>query len=308
VTGRHEKEVEQMVIKRGLGRGLGALIKDGTASQLRPDTRERIIEVPVERVRKSSWQPRHTFEQEALAGLTQSIRERGILQPLLVRSLDDGYELIAGERRLIAAADAGLETVPVIVMDAADSEALELTLIENVQREDLNVLEEAGAYQMLADKFDMTQEQISDRVGKARASITNAMRLLGLPEKIKQLIREGTLTAGHAKLLTGIEIEQEQLLYAGRAVKENLSVRNLEKLIQKARRVPRKPRASRDDVPASHISYLSDKLHSHFGTSVRITTCRTLANGKKAKGSIEIDVYSSDDLDRILHIMGVSAE
>lgn len=297
-----------MAKKHGLGRGLGALIKDGTAPEEPEGAGSRILEVPVENIRKSSWQPRRTFEENALAELTESIKARGVLQPLLVRSSGNDYELIAGERRLRAAGEAGLKTVPVIVMDAADGDALEVALIENLQREDLNVLEEAEGYQALAEKFGMTQEKIAARVGKARASVTNTMRLLGLPEEIKQFVVSGQLSAGHAKILTGLEIPEEQILYAKRTIKENLSVRNLEKLIRKAQRAPRKPRAKRDDVPVSHISYLSDKLHKHFGTSVRITSCKTLANGKKARGSIEIDFYSNEDLDRVLDILGLTEE
>lgn len=297
-----------MATKHGLGRGLGALLRDGTVSETREKSGAGIVTVPVEKVRKSAWQPRRTFDEEALAELAESIKERGVIQPLLVRSAGDSYELITGERRLRAAAAAGVTEVPVILMDAAESDALEIALIENLQREDLNVLEEADGYRMLVDKFGLTQEQIAARVGKARASVTNTMRLLGLPPEVKQFVASGQLSAGHAKVLIGLEIGEEQLLYARRAVKESLSVRNLEKLIEKSRRVPRKPRASRDDIPASHISYLSDRLHKHFGTSVRITPCRTLANGKKARGFIEIDFYSNEDLDRILELLGVTEE
>jgi len=297
-----------MAIKRGLGRGLGALIKDGTAQPAEAEAPRGIRKVPIDRITASAMQPRHTFDEDALSELTDSIKELGVIQPLLVRSTANGYEIIAGERRLRAATTAGVQEVPVIVMDADDGDSLELALVENLQREDLNVLEEAEGYQLLTDKFGLTQEEVAARVGKARASVANTVRLLSLPAEIKQLITGGELSAGHAKLLSGLEIEQEQVMLARRAVKESLSVRNLEKLIQKSRRAPRKPRASRADIPDSHMTHLSDRLHSHFGTSIRVSSCKTLANGKKARGSIEIDFYSTDDLDRILQLLGLGEE
>jgi ParB family chromosome partitioning protein len=295
----------------GLGRGLSALIKDASAPPPAAPTavpaqeRGSVLKVPVDKIQKSQWQPRRTFEKEALAELAQSIKEHGVLQPLLVRTAGAGYSLIAGERRLRAAIEAGLKEVPITVVTASDSDAMQLALVENLQRADLNVLEEAEGYQVLAAKFNMTQEQIASRVGKARASVTNTMRLLDLPAEVKQLLNTGELTPGHAKALLGLAIAQEQILYARRVIKENLSVRNLEKAIQKAVRVPRKPRASRDDIPPTHVAHLSDKLHQHFGTSIRLVSSRTLANGKKARGYLEVDFYSNDDLTRILDLMGI---
>jgi ParB family chromosome partitioning protein len=236
----------------------------------------------------------------------ESIRAVGLLQPIIVRRTHDGYELIAGERRWRASQKAELQEVPVIVVEAADRQSLEIALIENLQREDLNVLEEAEGYQVLADRFAMTQEQISQRVGKARASVANAMRLLALPPAVRQALADGRIQAGHAKALLALPLPDEQILLAQRIIKEHLSVRNLEKLVQKALRSPKKPRVSRVDVPASHLTYLSDKLHRHFGTSIRLASCRTYANGKKARGSIMIDFYSGDDLDRILGLLGLT--
>jgi len=301
-----------MAVRHSLGRGLDALIKNGTTAGAGQATAAgptpSVLKVPVGAIRKSPWQPRRTFETEAMMELVQSVKERGVLQPLLVRPFGAEYELIAGERRLRAALEAGLTEVPVIVMSAADGEALELALIENLQRQDLNVLEEAEAYRLLAEQFNLTQEQIAVRVGKARASVANTMRLLSLPAEVQQLLATNQLSPGHAKVLIGLEIPEEQILYAQRAVKENLSVRNLEKLIAKAKRPPRKPRAARTDIPPTHLAAISDKLHAHFGTSVRITPCRTYANGTKGKGTIEIDFFSNDDLDRILALLGVALD
>ena len=298
-----------MAAKRGLGRGLGALINDGIKMDVVEGGPAGIERVRIGDIRKTSLQPRHTFDQAALSELTASIVERGILQPLLVRKAgEDHYELIAGERRLRAATEAGLVDVPVIVVEAADHDALELALIENLQRQDLNVLEEAAGYRVLSERYDLTQEQIAAKVGKSRASVANALRLLDLPEDIRKLVAEQKLSPGHAKVLSGLEIVAEQIMYATRTVQENLSVRNLEKLIERQTRVPRRPRSSHSDIPTSHLAYLSDKLHSHFGTSVRLSPCRTYANGKKGKGMITVDFYSNDDLTRILDLLGIEAE
>ncbi|MDD5520123.1 MAG: ParB/RepB/Spo0J family partition protein [Kiritimatiellae bacterium] len=305
-----------MSIKHGLGRGLGALINDGTVpaggtppiGTVSKKATTGVLKIPIRKIRKNPNQPRRTFPEETMADLTESIKNRGVLQPLLVRTAGDGYELIAGERRLRASAAAGLAEVPAIIMEATDNDSLEIALIENLQRENLNILEEAESYEVLANKFNLTQEQVAVRVGKARATVTNIMRIMSLPVETKQLIASDQLSAGHAKLLAGLEIKQEQILFAQRAVKENLSVRNLEKLIQKARRAPRKPRATKDDIPSTHISHLSDKLHRHFGTSVRIVPCKTLANGKKVRGTLELDFYSTDDLNRILDLIGITIE
>jgi len=298
----------------GLGRGLNALIKEvPAAAEAAPESPEKVTYLPLRSIRKNPWQPRRVFDPAALEDLVRSIRERGVLQPLLVRKVPAGdgttaYELIAGERRLRAAEVAKLEQVPVVLMEASDHEALELALIENLQREDLNVIEEAEGYRALADKFQMTQDQIADRVGKARATVANSLRLLDLPESVKKMLSEGHLSAGHAKVLLGLEIPAEQVLLAGRAAKEGMSVRALERVVAKLKRPPRKPRAEKADIPGDHLRYLTDRLQRHMGTSIRILPCRTLANGKKAKGTVEIDYFSTDELDRLLIIFGLSED
>ena len=288
--------------KHGLGRGLGALIKDTSSVKESSDSGPMMVSIG--RIKKNTFQPRKEFNEEALLELTASIKTRGVLQPLLVRSNGKNYELIAGERRLRASKAAGLTKIPIVLLEVDDNESLEIALVENLQREDLGILEEAEGYQALADKFEMTQEQIAVRVGKARATVTNVMRLLALPNEIKAMLSSGDLSAGHAKVLIGLEIANDQILLARRCVAESLSVRNLEKLAKRIK-IPRKPRAVRADVPTGHLSYLSDKLHTHFGTSIRINPSRTFANGKKGKGKIEIDFYSNDDLDRILNLIGI---
>ncbi len=296
----------------GLGKGLSALIKDTpapateSAAPVLEALGPGVVPVPVTNIHKSPWQPRRTFAAEALQELVDSIREHGVLQPLLVRAAGDDYQLIAGERRLRAAREAGLESVPAIVMEVSDQQAVEVTLIENLQREDLNPIEEAEGYQALADQFNLTQEQIAERVGKGRATVANAVRLLTLPEPVRAALAANTLSSGHAKVLLGLEIPEEQTLLAARAVKEGLSVRALERVVAHRRRKPRPPRESQADIPATHISQLADQLHHALGTSVRLRSSQTLPTGKKIPGAIEIDYYSADDLDRLLQLLGVN--
>ena len=295
----------------GLGRGLGALIKDTEpASPAAPAAAATggLVRLPLDAVRKNPWQPRQTFAPEALEDLTASVRERGVIQPLLVRRAGPGYELLAGERRLMAARAAGLSDVPVIIIEATDHDALVIALIENLQREDLNLIEQAEGFRALADKFGLTQEQIAQRVGKARATVANVLRLLELPPTVRRHAAEGRLSAGHAKVLLGLSIAREQELLADRCVQEGLSVRTLERIARRLARGPRKPRAARADVPESHVQYVTERLRQHLGTSVRVFPSRTLANGKKAKGRVEIDLYTNDDLDRLLEKLGLAGD
>ncbi|MEM7391978.1 MAG: ParB/RepB/Spo0J family partition protein [Verrucomicrobiota bacterium] len=299
-----------MAKKSGLGKGLGALIKEvpvsaPTEPEGEPDG---VTRIPVGQIETNPHQPRQFFEPEALEDLVRSIKEHGVLQPLIVRKAGDHYELIAGERRFRASQKAGLTDVPVVQMDVSDQGAMELALIENLQREDLNPIEEAEGYQRLAKKFDLTQEQVAERVGKGRPTIANALRLLSLPAAIQEDVSSGRLSGGHAKVLLGLDSPEEQILLATQCVREGLSVRALEALIGKEKKPAKKPRAEKSDIPAEHIRYLSDKLHDRFATSVHLSPCKTLANGKKAKGKIEIDYYSPDDLDRLLTLLGITEE
>jgi ParB family transcriptional regulator, chromosome partitioning protein len=194
----------------------------------------------------------------------------------------------------------------VIVVEAADGKSLEIALIENLQREDLSILEEAEGYRQLADKFGLTQEQIAERMGKSRASVANALRILSLPQRIRALLAEGALSAGHAKVLLAVPVEAEQVLLAERTVRESLSVRALEKAVERLQRQPKKPRAQRVDIPDAHVRHLADAMQRHFGTGVRITPSTTLANGKKRKGLLEIDFHSNEELDRLLDLFGIT--
>jgi ParB family chromosome partitioning protein len=304
----------------GLGRGLDALIKDGTtakkqatakkiAAQAQPKVPEAgVREVPVSKVMASPWQPRNVFDAKALSELVQSIQEHGILQPLLVREVGTKFELIAGERRLRASQAAMLKKVPVIVIDASDEKALEIALIENLQREDLSPIEEAEGYALLQKKFSLTQEQIAQKVGKARASIANALRLLELSDSIRKYVSDGLLSVGHAKVLLAVDSDKEKEILARRVIKEGMSVRVLERIVKKLGQPPKKSRAEKSDLPSDYLHTLSDELHQFFGTSVRISPSKTLTNGRKVKGSLELDFHDNDELDRLLTLVGYSSD
>ncbi len=300
----------------GLGRGLDALIKDGTTAKKKATTKKAavpapeagVFKVPVSKVVASPWQPRNTFDAEALSELVDSIKVHGVLQPLLVRAVGSKFELIAGERRLRAAQAALLKTIPVLVVEASDEKALEIALIENLQREDLNAIEEAEGYAVLQKKFNLTQEQVAKQVGKARASVANTLRLLELSDRIRKHVAEGLLSVGHAKVLLAVDSEKEKELLAKRCIKEGLSVRMLEKIVKKLGLPQKKPRAEKSDLPGDYLHTLSDELHQFFGTSVRIMPSKTLTNGRKVKGSLEIDFHDNDELDRLLTLVGYSSE
>jgi ParB family transcriptional regulator, chromosome partitioning protein len=296
--------------KSGLGRGLSALIPDRPkpAAPLPPppaEVREGARRISVAAIEPNPFQPRQHFQPEALAELVASVKEKGVLQPLLVRPHGNGFQLIAGERRFRAAMEAGLRDVPVVVLELTDQESLELAMIENLQRQDLNPMEEAEGYKHLMDRFHLTQEAVAQKVGKARASVANALRLVNLAPEARRLLREGAIQAGHAKALLSLEVPAEQDLIAGRIAKEGLSVREVERLMAQTRNAPKKPRAERGDIPASHLRHLSDILQQRLGTSVRVTSTRLLANGKRLPGKLEVDFFSPDDLDRLLELLGV---
>jgi len=301
-----------MAQKIGLGRGLDALIQEKKGTTPLANTPnlgpESIIKVACSQIKPNPLQPRRIFRDEMLKELTASVKEHGILQPLLVRKKEQHLELIAGERRLRAATAANLSEVPVILLDVNDQETLEIALIENLQRDDLNLMEEAAGYRELIDQFGLTQDQIAQRVGKARATVANILRLLDLPDSIQKLLEGGQLSAGHGKVLLSAEIEAEQEHLSQRVLRENLSVRALEKIVSRLNKPAKKHRAQKSDLPRDYIRHLSDKLHQHFGTAVKLNSTQTLANGKKLKGSIEIDYYSNEDLTRVLEIIGIRSE
>jgi len=254
-------------------------------------------------VEPSRFQPRTEFEAEHLHELAASIKQRGVIQPLLVRPLGGNhagskFELIAGERRWRAAREAGLSTVPVIVRTATDQEVLELALIENLQREDLNPIEEARAYDQLATQFSLTQEQIAEKVGRNRATVANALRLLGLPGEVQAWLANGQLSVGHAKAILGLSIAEEQRLVAERVLRQSLTVRETEQLVEQLKGESKTRSVTGQTIKSAQVLAIEERLQQKLGTKVSVR------HGKK-KGRIEIEYYGNDELARLLGIFGV---
>ena len=298
--------------KAGLGRGLGALLgrqKPSETAETPADSQEvteiapanAVREVSIDSVHPCPSQPRKDFERQPLEELAASIEINGILQPLVARNTgEDRLELIAGERRWRAAQIAGLETVPVIVREASDSQVLELALVENLQREDLNPVEEAQGYALLMEAFDLTQEATAQRVGKSRAAVANAVRLLNLPEPLQTHLRHGRLSVGHAKVILGLEGAQKQTLVANQVIKESLSVRETEELIDKLQggSTGKTSTQRSPQTRGVHVTSLENRLKEKLGTKVSLTY-------REGKGALTIKYFSDDDLERILNILDV---
>src|SRR5580704_15517016 len=288
--------------KSGLGKGLGALIGSRPAPvRADIDPGETVHKVRLTSVVPSPLQPRKSFSPEALQELIDSIRQHGIIQPLIVRRLNGGtHELIAGERRWRAAQEVGLSEVPVIVRSASDLEVLELSLIENLQRSDLNPIEEAHGYARLRDEFGMKQEEVAQKVGRSRAAVANAMRLLDLHPQIQTWVAQDLLSVGHAKVLLGVKAPEEQLRLAETILRRNASVRQTERLVARHLGGWKRRRRSQVVVSSAAIGDLQDRLRQHFGTNVTI-------HHTPKRGRIEIEYYGDDDLQRILNIVGLNS-
>jgi ParB family chromosome partitioning protein len=282
-----------MVAKRpALGRGLSALIPDSPTPSTAA-TPDRSLEIDTDLLRPNKFQPRTQMDDERIENLARSIRSNGIIQPIVVRQVEQGYEIVAGERRWRAAQRAGLLTVPVVVRDIPEDRLLAVALIENLQREDLNPIEEAVAYRRLSDEFHLTQEQIADAVGKDRSSIANYVRLLRLPQEVRANLASNALSMGHARALLGLTDEAAQLRLARDVVARNLTVRETEALIRKASKPAGATPGKTVDV---HTRVAEDKLRLALGTRARIV--------RKGKGGrIEIDFTSEDELQRIYELL-----
>ncbi len=275
--------------KRVLGKGLDALFSAGEPME------EPGNEMSLDKIVVKDNQPRKTFNQEALQEMAQSIEEHGVLQPLLVRPLDDGsYELVAGERRLRAAIMAGLKKVPVIVKDMAEAAAWEAALIENLQRENLNPMEEALAYQEMLDQYGYTQKEISNRIGKSRTHVANMVRLLRLPEVVRNMVTEGQLSAGHARAILSIKNEDQQIDLAKKILRQGMSVRDTEGA--KTKRVRNRSRGTAAKDP--HLMFVEQKFEELLDTKVRIIK-------QKSGGKIEVSFYDEEELGRIMAILGL---
>lgn len=273
-----------------LGKGLGALI-----SEIEGEEISAVVDISVDKIKSNKFQPRKDFNQDKLKDLISSIKEKGVIQPVLVRKIEDGfYELIAGERRLRATQAIGLKMIPAIIKEATNAEMLELALIENIQREDLNPIEEAHAYRQLIEEFNITHEDLSKRVGRDRATITNALRLLKLPEDVQEYIARGDITAGHARALLSLEGKSSIIGLCIKIIQKGLSVREAEAIVNNLKSGIIKHRKIVQVDP--HQREIEDELKRLLGTKVRIF------HGKNG-GRIEIEYYSNEDLGRILEIM-----
>lgn len=274
--------------RKALGKGLGALLPSVPAGT----SEKTYIEVPIEQIVPNKYQPRTTFHEETLNELAQSIKSDGIIQPIIVRRSGSGYELIAGERRWRAAKKAGLKTIPAVVRDVSEFRTLEWALIENIQREDLNPIEEATAYSSLISDFHLTQDELAQRVGKDRTSISNYLRLLKLPAEIQARIQRNELTMGHARALISVEKVKDQIELANRIIAEDLNVRQVEHLIRSHKNVPRKHRQSEPTTQDPNVRAAQNKLQEYFGTKVHI-----------GPGKIEIYYENPEDLIRIFELI-----
>jgi len=279
------------VQKKGLGKGLSALIPGIDAPGETPN-----LQVEVDRIASNPSQPRRSFDEAKIDELAASVRDQGIIQPLLVRRAGEGYELIAGERRLRAARKAGLREVPVIVREASNSETLQLALLENLQREDLNPIEEATAYQRLQEEFELSQEEIAQKVGKSRPAVANCMRLLLLPKEVQQELAQGKLPVGQARALLGLESEALMLAAAREVITKGLSTRAAERLV--ARLKSGRKRKRETALSDSNLRSLVEQLQRSLGTKVRL-----VHRAGSGRGKVEIEYYSLADLERIIQMM-----
>lgn len=280
--------------KRGLGKGLGALIPQGSVFT----GGRTIVNLDVNNVVPNPRQPRTHFAKEALHDLAESIKVQGIIEPILTRMRDGKYELVAGERRLRAAKLAGIAVIPAIVKDFTDEQSLELSLIENLQREDLNPMDEAEGYARLASEFGLTQEDISKRVGKDRSTVANMIRLLSLPKQIKESLRKSEITVGHARPLLGLEDAEKQIHFWREIVKGKLNVRDAEILVTGREEKPRAKKGGRKRAftQNAELNSLVEQLTEHLATKVKIF-------GAPQRGRIEIEYYSQEDLERVLELI-----
>lgn len=306
---RHEK-------KHGLGRGLDSLIPNAkqAPSPLPPapaaaGQQGMPAEVPILDIVRSPYQPRRDFREEELRELAESLKNNGLVHPPTVRKNAAGkYELISGERRLRAALLAGWTKIRVTFIEADDLTAAAMTTTENLQREDLNPIEEALSYKTLQDEFSLTQQEVADRVGKGRATVANSVRLLELPDEVKALVQQKLLSAGHAKVLLSLDDEKERVIFARECVNEQLTVRALERKIERAHAPVAVRQPGRPDLSDGYVRTLCDALKKHLGCAVRLTSGVTQANGKHVKGMLQIDFFDNDELDRVLKMIGVEVE
>jgi len=279
-------------MSKRLGKGLDALIPSLHVSE-----EDKVVEIPLKDLRPNPYQPRKTFHEDSISELAQSIKEHGVIQPIIVRSVLRGFEIIAGERRFRASQQCGLEKIPAVIRNFSDQQVMEIALIENVQREDLNAIEIANAYQALVEQFQFTQEELSVKVGKSRSHIANFLRLLQLPEEVKQHVSRGTLSMGHARAIVGVKDDKTKKELADLTVKNEWSVRFLEdyiKQLEDAKQPQKEKGKERKSDP--YIDQLEETLRDRYRTTVKI-------KHQNDKGKIELLYYSKDDLERLLELL-----
>lgn len=283
--------------RKGLGRGLGALIPDADLSERE---KQGVVQLEIGQIVPNPAQPRRDFDPARLEELAASIREHGIVQPIVVRQVGEGYEIVAGERRWRAAKEAGLTKVPALVREFTDAERMEIALIENLQREDLNPLEEAEAYRTLMETFGLTQDALAKRLGRSRPQVANTLRLLQLESKVQEEVRSGRLSMGHAKVLLGVTDAADQVALAERAVREQLSVRQLEELIERRGAEAKRRTAVRQKLPPD-LAAVERRLREQFGTPVKL-------RWSGDRGRVEITFFGEEGLGRLLDALGMSGQ
>ncbi len=284
-----------------LGRGIGALFQENTTFSEDIQENEKIEEIELTKLKRNPFQPRKIFDEEKISELAQSIREHGVFQPIIVTKIKEGmgFYIVAGERRFKACEKLSLLTIPAIIRDIDNQTMAEIALLENLQRENLTSIEEAFAYKMLIDEYSFTQQEVADRVGKSRAHITNSLRLLSLPTEVQDMINNGTIDFGHAKVLAGLSDENLLVYLANKIIDENLSVRALEQLIKEEMGKEKKPIQEKKQIQRNvNLMYLEEKLISTLGTSTKIIE-------KGSGGKLVIDFNSTEDLNRLLKIMSL---
>ena len=286
--------------KKVLGRGLAALIPEkqttGSMQELESNIQQGVRNIPIEKVKANKYQPRQDFNHEALDDLANSIKEKGFIQPVLVRVKDNEYELIAGERRFNAAKKLGYKEIPAIIKEASDLDSLELSIIENIQREDLNPIDQAKAYKRLQEEFSITQEKVADTIGKDRATVTNILRLLNLPAKIQEYVSRGTISMGHARAMLSLATESEQMRLCTKVMKNGLSVRDTEIYAKKMVGTGHYPVPTKAGHKDPNLKSIEQELREVFRTKVKILR-------SKKGGKIEIEFYSDADLERVITLL-----
>ncbi|KRE51479.1 ParB/RepB/Spo0J family partition protein [Paenibacillus sp. Soil724D2] len=281
-------------LSKGLGKGLDALI-----TSLHIDESDKVIQIPLSQLRANPYQPRKNFNEDSIRELADSIKEHGVIQPIIVRKVLKGYEIIAGERRFRASQVTGIATIPAVERNFSDQQVMEIALIENVQREDLNAMEIAFAYQGIIDQFSLTQEELSAKVGKSRSHIANFLRLLQLPESIKQYVSRGTLSMGHARAIVGVKDDKVKKDLAETTISKQWSVRELEEAVKTLEETPgqEKERSKQKEKNRDpYINQAEDQLRDIYRTTVKI-------KNQQDKGKIELLYYSKDDLNRLLELL-----